>query len=118
MSRRSVGAQYEQRASQYLENLGAKVLEKNFIAPGGEIDLIVAMDQHLVFVEVKGRSSSRFGWAAESVTLLKQKRISAAAFYYLSESACPEMPVRFDVVAIDGDKLIHIKSAFDFVDLE
>ena len=118
MSRRSLGMQYERRASQHLTMLGAQVLEQNFTAPGGEIDMIIHMDGYLVFVEVKGRSSGHFGRAAESVTLSKQKRISTAACHYLSNNEFQDMPIRFDVVAIDGDELIHIKNAFDFVGLE
>ena len=56
----------------------------------------------LVFVEVKARRSNQFGTAAESVTAWKQRRIAAMALDYLSRARLPEVPCRFDVVAIDG----------------
>ncbi|HEX3099880.1 MAG TPA: YraN family protein [Patescibacteria group bacterium] len=41
----------------------------------GEIDLIMRSETELIFVEVKTRSSNRFGTGAESVTKAKQKKL-------------------------------------------
>ncbi len=66
----------------------------------------------LVFVEVRSRRDTSFGGAAASVDATKQRRIVRAAQHYLRQlSALP--PCRFDVVAIDGDRIEWIPAAFD-----
>jgi putative endonuclease len=69
----------------------------------------------LVFVEVRLRVDERFGGAAASVTLAKQRRIALAASHFLS--ARTEDPlVRFDVLtldALDSASITWLKAAFD-----
>jgi len=69
-------------------------------------------DGTLVFVEVRARADSSHGGAAASVTTQKQQRLIYAAQHYLLRHASPP-PCRFDVVAIDGDKLTWLPAAFD-----
>jgi putative endonuclease len=67
----------------------------------------------LVFVEVRYRSTARFGSPAETVDLRKQRRLAAAAGHYLQESP-GVLPCRFDVVAINGqDRIEWLKNAFN-----
>jgi putative endonuclease len=64
-------------------------------------------------VEVRQRSSQKFGGAAASVTTTKQGRIIKAAQIYLQQKSC-ELPCRFDVVLIDGEhKIEWLKNAFE-----
>jgi putative endonuclease len=80
---------------------------------GGEIDLIVReRDGTLVFVEVRQRRDARFGGAAASVGITKQRRVVFAAQHFLLTFASPP-PCRFDVVAIDGDAVQWLRGAFD-----
>ncbi|MFZ1833979.1 MAG: YraN family protein [Pseudomonadales bacterium] len=80
-----------------------RLLQRNFRCRFGEIDLIMRDGNVLVFVEVRHRSSARFGSAAESVTYRKLQRLLAAARIYLGRH--PELgdcPMRFDLFGIDG----------------
>ena len=82
-------------------------------APGAEIDLVVReRDGTLVFVEVRSRGASRHGGAAASVGPTKQRRLLLAATHYLQRYASPP-PCRFDVIAIDGERIEWYKAAFD-----
>ncbi|HEY8877487.1 MAG TPA: YraN family protein [Roseateles sp.] len=109
----------EDAALAHLERAGLRLLERNYrVGAGrsrraGEVDLIMTDgDGTLVFVEVRARADSSHGGAAASVTTQKQQRLIYAAQHYLLRHASPP-PCRFDVVAIDGDKLTWLPAAFD-----
>jgi putative endonuclease len=91
-------------------------LERNYITPYGEIDILAQDVDALVFCEVKYRRTERCGNPLEAVDLRKQKKISKAALYYYSKHGfAEEAPCRFDVVAVSGDgKIEHIRNAFNF----
>ncbi len=104
--------QAEQRAADYLQERGLRIVERNFRCRGGEIDLVARDGDTLVFVEVRARSRQTFGGAAESITAAKQGRILLAARHYLArmdvQPAC-----RFDAVLIQGGALEWLRDAFD-----
>lgn len=111
---RTIGANAEKQAAEYLLNKGYIVLEKNYCIRGGEIDLIAQEKDYLVFVEVKARKDDSHGRAAEAVDQRKIRRISKTALHYISQnSAASNMNCRFDVIEIYGDEIIHIENAFD-----
>ncbi|MCD8106257.1 MAG: YraN family protein [Lachnospiraceae bacterium] len=113
MNKRSVGSRYESLAASRLEGLGYRILCRNYRCRAGEIDLIASQDGYLVFVEVKYRGDESNGSALDAVDLKKQQRIIRAARWYLMERHLPEAtPVRFDVVAFDGDEAQVINDAF------
>jgi putative endonuclease len=65
----------------------------------------------LVFVEVRKRSSMRYGGAAASVTPAKRARLIRAAYLYLARySVTP--PCRFDVIAFEQERMSWLKDAF------
>jgi putative endonuclease len=66
----------------------------------------------LVFVEVRKRATSKFGGAAASVSLNKQRRIVFAARHYLMRLASPP-PCRFDVVIVEAGEVQWLRAAFD-----
>lgn len=69
-----------------------------------------------MFFEVKYRSGTGCGNAAEAVRYAKQRKICQVADYYRLRHHCAEdTPIRFDVVAVDGEKVRWIKNAFDYV---
>lgn len=99
---RGRGQAWERTAKKHLESHGYEILERNYVAPVGEIDFIAREAGTLCFVEVKGRESAAFGAPSEAVTLEKQRRIFRAAESYLQRNRIGETPCRFDVVSILG----------------
>ena len=120
MSRNELGKIGEQLAARYLRNNGYKILSQNFrMGRYGEIDIIADKEGVLTFIEVKTRTSKRFGSPAESVTYDKQRKIRRVAEYYLmitGKMSC--MPViAFDVIEIITDGIVanelhHFKQCF------
>ena len=90
-------------ACQYLLAQGLIWKARNYRARMGEIDLIMADNTHLVFVEVRARAGDAYGTALESVTISKQRKIMKVAAYYLqSHRLWDHHPCRFDVVTVQG----------------
>lgn len=114
MNKRSLGTTWEEQAAEFLKREGCDILERNFRGKRGEIDLIVRDGRYLVFVEVKYRKNADCGLPEEAVDYRKQRIISRAAQEYLLKKRLPETtPCRFDVVAVCGKEIRHIKNAFD-----
>lgn len=116
MNMRKTGAQKEEQVCAYLLSRGVRIAERNFRNRQGEIDIVGYDGPYLVFFEVKYRSGASRGSAAEAVGVAKQRKICRVADYYRLIHHCAEdTPLRFDVVAVDGDRLQWIKNAFDYV---
>lgn len=115
-SRRELGDKGEDLAAQALKKQGYKILERNYLTPLGEIDLIARHKGILVFIEVKTRKTERFGTPAEAVHPAKRARLRRLADYYLKQKRLGEAVVRFDVVGIlmeqSGPRLEIIQNAF------
>ena len=94
-----MGAWGEALAATYLQKKKYKVLSSGYRCRFGEIDLIVADKNHLVFVEVKLRKTNSFAQAKDFVDYHKQNRIRTTAELYLSQNPT-ELNVRFDVIEI------------------
>ena len=112
MTRIETGRQAEELAASFLQAKGLSIVEKNFRAKVGEIDIVAKDGEELVFVEVRARASRDFGGAAASVGGAKRRKLIRAARVWLAargwDGAC-----RFDVVAVDGGNLEHLPAAFD-----
>jgi putative endonuclease len=91
---------------------GYVVIERNWRSRLGEIDLICARPDVLVFCEVKDRGTGRFGDPAEAVTRAKQVRLRRLASQYVFLHTCGDHHIRFDVAAILGSTLTVIEAAF------
>lgn len=110
------GAEGEELAARHLGDRGCKILDRNVRFRGGELDLVAEEGESLVFVEVRTRRTGAPGSALESVTKRKQARVVRAAKLWLSRHPREAgRPVRFDVVAVDGDPpcITWIRGAFD-----
>jgi len=114
MDRQTSGKAGEQIACRVLEQKGFRLVKRNYRALHAEIDLIMRDGKTLVFVEVKARSSDRFGSGREAVTLRKQQNILRAAQTYLLENNAFDDPIRFDVAEVDlsTGNVTHIENAF------
>jgi putative endonuclease len=118
---KSIGDEGEALALAHLQRAGLVLVERNYRvargphARGGEVDLILRdRDGTLVFAEVRTRRGSGHGGAAATVGAAKQQRLVLAAHHYLLRWASPP-PCRFDVVAIDGERIEWLRGAFDAV---
>lgn len=100
-SKTETGRHAEDTACDYLQSQGLKLIERNYLGPRGEIDLVMREARTTVFIEVRYRRSIRFGNGAESVDWRKQKKLLTTAQHYLQQhpkaarGAC-----RFDVISL------------------
>ena len=116
---RLLGRWGEDRAAEYLRDMGYRVLAANWRCRFGELDLIAEDGAYLCFVEVKLRRSAAYGSAAEFVDRRKQNKLRAAAELYLTRRPTDLQP-RFDVVEIYAPQgtetkkpeIFHLKNAF------
>jgi len=98
----------ENRARIYLENLGYQILERNYRAGRGEIDIIATFDNCICFVEVKYRKNNKFGYPEVFVTEKKLSKIQETAEEYVLKNNWHGR-IRFDVIAITGEEIpVHI----------
>ncbi|EAX48690.1 protein of unknown function UPF0102 [Thermosinus carboxydivorans Nor1] len=72
-----MGKMGENAAADYLARNGYKILMRNYRCRIGEIDIVAERQGTIVFVEVKTRSSEKFGFPAEAVNYRKQQKLSA-----------------------------------------
>lgn len=116
MNTRQRGKEWEQKVCRYLKDKGYFIVDVNFACVCGEIDIIAAQRQTLVFIEVKYRRNARYGYALEAVTPAKQKKIRRTADVYLAKHAqntvFAGVDCRFDVIGIDDGEITHIEDAF------
>jgi putative endonuclease len=106
LDRRGIGTHWEDRAAAYLEARGLTIIERGYRCRLGEIDIIAHDVETLVFVEVRFRRSRRFGSACETVGRSKQAKLIRAARHFLMRyPRYADAPIRFDVIAVDGDEV-------------
>ncbi|WP_029233612.1 YraN family protein [Butyrivibrio sp. VCB2006] len=120
MNKRQVGDYYENLACSYLQKCGARIIDRNYRALRGEIDIIAWDDKYLCFIEVKYRKDKRFGAPEAAVTISKQRQICKLSKLYLySKNKSIDFPIRYDVIAITDDDNIPVirwhKNAFDYI---
>ena len=101
----------EERAAEFLESAGYRVVRRNVRLPGGEIDLVCRDGNVIVFVEVKARWSHRYGTALSAVDARKRATLRRLAADYV-QIVAPSASVRFDVVAVDGERMTLYRNAF------
>jgi len=102
MNRRQIiGRWGESVAAEFLVKQGYEILARNVRTPYGEIDLIARQVDLLVFVEVKARTSSRFGYPEEAITYRKQAHLRAAIEHYLQEHTDLDN-WRVDAISVEG----------------
>ena len=81
------------------------MLEGNYNTRFGEIDLIMTDGDNLVFIELRQRTSNRFGTTVETVNKQKHQRLQKAAAHYLQRTHGDYgAPYRSNVIAIERDR--------------
>ena len=99
-----VGRWGEEQAARFLRGRGYTILDRNYHTPAGEIDLIASQFDrgvsYLVFVEVKTRSSLKYGYPEQGVTRRKWDHLLEAVKHYLAANPDLEQDWRVDVIAV------------------
>ena len=128
--RRITGNTGEDAAVKHLKKHGYRILERNYVALGHEIDVIAKNKDTLAFIEVKTRTVGSKSWETRpsaSVTREKQLNIINTAKWYLGKAVyntkLKDLRVRLDVIEVylenKGVKtyvkeLNHIEGAFRY----
>lgn len=99
-SNKTLGRFGEEMAEKYLVGLGYKLVEKNYSTKFGEIDLIIAKDNVLRFVEVKLKKGDFFGTPEEMIGTNKLGRVQRMAEYYLMKNK--DMTKLFETYSMDA----------------
>jgi putative endonuclease len=114
--RKELGNRGEDIAARYLKQQGYTILTRNYRSRYGEVDIICTYEQAIVFVEVKTRTSTRFGSPEESITRNKIEHIRRVALIYLQSYPHHFKEMRFDVIGIlmEGNEphINHLVAAF------
>ena len=116
-ARLSLGCWGEALAAEFLVSNGYEIVARNQRTPYGEIDLVARINNGLVFVEVKTRSTDAYGHPEASVTPKKREHLIASAQAYIQEFSDPDISWRIDVIAIrklkspDQPEIIHFENA-------
>jgi len=122
LDKKKLGLLGEQTAVEYLEEKGYSVLERNYTSKLGEVDIIVAKDEDICFVEVKARTRKDYGTPQEAVNQTKQQKIVKTALTYLKAKGYLKYNCRFDIISIlmdknnNSHKINHIENAFSPAD--
>ncbi|MFK7829174.1 MAG: YraN family protein [Congregibacter sp.] len=94
------GNDFEARSERLLRDYGFTIITRQYRCKAGEIDLIAHNEHQLLFVEVRARSSLRYGGAAASVNRAKQCKLAKCAALFLKRNPCwRQLPCRFDVIS-------------------
>ncbi len=119
MGRVSKGAAGEVLAARFLRDEGYDILVANYRCRFGEVDIIAADDEYIVFVEVKSRDEDSYYLPREAVTADKQRRLIRTALLYMSVTN-ESRQMRFDVIEVVTKKgeplkaldIHHLENAF------
>lgn len=99
--RQVIGQHSEDLACDYLQTQGLTLVERNFSAKVGEIDLIMMDKNTLVFIEVRSRTKADDFDPIESISYAKQRKLLQTGEVYLQTRGWQDIyPCRFDVIGI------------------
>ena len=118
MNKRKFGIIGEKMAQKYLKDNKYEIIENNYYTRNGEIDIIARKQNTIIFVEVKTRKNTAFGFPAEFVDYKKQQKIMKTAQLYINDNFNAEFDYRFDIIEVfhyDDNKVNfnHLKGAFE-----
>lgn len=111
-----LGRKGEDEAVRYLLSCGYLIIERNWRGSCGEVDIIAGAhgeeSEEIIFIEVKTRSSLRFGDPFDAITTSKYRRIYTLAREWIAIHH-PRSPWRIDVILLVanrmGFELVHHK---------
>jgi putative endonuclease len=117
MRRKELGARGESLAVEKLKTEGYHIRDRNWRILEGELDIVAEDGDTIVFVEVKARTSRRFGLPEEALTKKKRQRLIKAALTYLDTHQIFEANWRFDFIAIEWSSRGDLRRIEHFVDV-
>ena len=79
---------------------GYRILERNFRARAGEVDIIARKRDTVVFVEVRCRREGSTIAPKDTIGHAKERRIASAASTYLKRHGLADVTVRFDIAQV------------------
>ena len=109
-ARKRLGADGEELAAKYLKKHGWTILERGYVTPYCEVDIIARRKDILSFCEVKTRNTDTFGRPSEAVDKKKRERYIRAAKSYTRGKE--DFTVRFDIIEIYRGEINFIENAF------
>ncbi|MCM1506912.1 MAG: YraN family protein [Ruminococcus flavefaciens] len=117
MTKTEIGRLGETAVCTYLENLGYRIIVRNYRIKGGEIDIIAENGEYTAFVEVKSRKPDSLVSGFEAVNKRKKGLIIKTASDFCCKNPDTPQP-RFDVaeVIIDNGKILSIDYIFNAYD--
>lgn len=80
---KNMGLWGENKAVEFLKAKNYTILARNYHSRFGEIDIIARKQNTIIFVEVKTRKNTAFGFPAEFVDYKKQQKIMKTAQLYI-----------------------------------
>lgn len=112
-----LGLTGEKLAVSFLKKNKYRIVQQNYRCPFGEIDIIALKKNVLSFIEVKTRSSDRFGLPQEAIDERKQRTIAQVALSFMQHYKIENKTVQFDVIAVHitahGHHIELIENAFE-----
>lgn len=113
--RHELGRRGEKVAEHYLYGQNFTIKDRNYRHFRAEIDLICQKNDYMIFVEVKTRSGTLFGYPEKFVSPGQMERIALAAVEYMREKSYSGK-YRHDIIAIiwqgSSYSLSHFEDAF------
>jgi len=102
MSHNNAVGQYGERlASKFLISRGYEIKARNVKTSYKEIDIIADLEGLLIVVEVKTRTSGKYGMADEMITVKKINNLKQAALQYMEMVKMRYKDIRIDFVSVD-----------------
>ncbi len=112
-TKKKIGEEGEIKAAEYLRGAGYVVIDRNFRARHGEIDIVCRKDDVIVFAEIKNYSTYDASSMEYALNSTKKQRIIQTSKRYLYEKGIDEeTTVRYDVVFVHNGRVEHFKNAF------
>lgn len=98
------GHDAEKSAAKYLESQGYKIIELNWRTKLCEIDIVCKKNDIVHFVEVKSRSSAKWGSGLDYITPKKLKQMEFAANMWVQNNNWGG-DYRLDALAVDSSAI-------------
>ncbi len=115
---KKIGRLGEKMAAKYLKRQGYKIIAKNYNTHYGEIDIIATKNNCVAFIEVKTRTSLRYGYPEQAIHPWKLQHFQNAVQSYISQNEKPlaGKEISLDAVSVEYDpntndaKITHLEN--------